>query len=81
MKTKEIRLKLIVDFGKLIEDDTKLALLEGVFDAINKKETSSLVSDEHYQKVAEIRAEYLSGNSPVSSWEEVEKRLIAKYGL
>lgn len=81
MKTKEIRQKLIIDFGKFIQDDTKLHLLEGVFDAIKMEEPDSIVPDSHYQKVAEIRAEYHSGNSQGSSWEEVEKRLIAKYGL
>ena len=74
MKTKEIRLKLI-------EDDTKLTLPEGIFDTINNEETSSLISDEQYQKVEEARTEYLSGKSSTSSWDEVEKHLIAKYGL
>jgi len=81
MKTKEIRQKLIVDFGKLIEDDTKLTLLEGVFDAINNEESSSIVSGEQYLKIEEARTEYQSGRGSTSSWEEVEKRLIAKYGL
>lgn len=75
METKELRKKLIVDFSKFIQDDTKLEVLEGVFDAINKEESTSLVSDEHYTKVEESRAEYLSDMSSASSWEEVEHRL------
>jgi hypothetical protein len=81
MKTKEIRQKLIVDFGKLIQDDTKLAVLEGVFDAILNEEKASLVSDIHYQKVEEARAEYHSGNSCATSWDDLEKQLNTKYGF
>ncbi|WP_281299226.1 hypothetical protein [Flavobacterium limnophilum] len=75
METKALRKKLIVDFSKFIQDDTKLEVLEGVFDAINKEESTSLVSDEHYTKVEEARAEYLLDISSASSWEEVEHRL------
>lgn len=81
METKELRKKLIVNFSKFIQDDTKLEVLEGVFDAINNEETTSLVSEEHYLKVEEARAEYLSGTNSASSWEEVELRLNTKYGF
>jgi hypothetical protein len=81
METKELRKKLIVDFSKFIQDDTKLEVLEGVFDAISNEETTSLVSDAHYLKVEEVRAEYLSRKNLASSWEEVEHRLNAKYGF
>jgi len=81
METKELRKKLIVNFSKFIQDDTKLEVLEGVFDAINKEETSAAVSDEHYLKVEEARTEYLSGANSASSWEEVEHRLNTKYGF
>lgn len=81
METKELRKKLIVDFSKFIQDDTKLEVLEGVFDAINNEEKTAAVSDEHYLKVEEVRAEYLSRADSASSWEEVEHRLNAKYGF
>jgi hypothetical protein len=81
METKELRKKLIINFSKFIQDDTKLEVLEGVFDAINNEETSAAVSDEHYLKVEEVRIEYLSGTNSVSSWEEVEYRLNIKYGF
>ena len=81
METRELRKKLIMNFSKFIQDDTKLEVLEGVFDAINNEELISLVSDEHYLKVEETRAEYLAGISSASSWEEVELRLNAKYGF
>ncbi len=81
METKDLRKKLILNFSKFIQDDTKLEVLEGVFDAINNEESTSLVSDEHYLKVEEARAEYYSGANTESSWEEVEHRLNTKYGF
>ena len=81
METKALRKKLIVDFSIFIQDDTKLQVLEGVFDAINKEESTSMVSNEHYINVEEARTEYLSDISSASSWEEVEHRLNAKYGF
>lgn len=81
METKELRQKLIKDFGKFIEDDSKLEILESVFDAINFDERKSIVSDSHYDIVAEEREKYISGENKTSSWEEVEQRLNTKYGL
>lgn len=66
-------------FNELIQDDTKLEILEGVFDAINNEESTCLVSDEHYLKVEEARTEYLSGISSASSWEEVEDCLNIRF--
>ncbi|TRX33254.1 hypothetical protein FNW52_15970 [Flavobacterium sp. ZT3R18] len=81
MKTKELRQKLIIDFRKFIQDDSKLEVLEGVFDAINNEENSFVVPGSHYAIVAEEREKYFSGISKSSSWEEVEQRLNAKYGF
>ena len=81
METRELRHKLIKDFGKFIEDDSKLEILESVFDAINHDEKKSIVPDSHYDLVAEEREKYISGENQSSSWEEVEKRLNAKYGF
>lgn len=81
METIALRRKLIKDFGKFIEDDSKLEILESVFDAINNDEKKSIVSDSHYDMVAEEREKYISGENKTSSWEEVEQRLSAKYGL
>ena len=72
MRTKEIRQKLIVNFGELIHDDTKLVILEGVFDAILNEEKASLVSDIHYQKVEEARAKNHSGTSFATPWEDLK---------
>lgn len=81
MKTKELRQRLIVDFSKFIQDDSKLEVLEGVFDAINNEDNSSVVPEGHYTIVAEEREKYFSGKRKSSSWEEVEQRLNAKYGF
>ncbi|OUL63083.1 hypothetical protein [Flavobacterium sp. AJR] len=81
MEIKELRHKLILDFGKFIEDDSKLEVLEGVFDAINQEEINSIIPNEHYNRVSEEREKYLSEKSLGSSWEEVEKRLNTKYGF
>ena len=81
METKELRRKLIKDFGKFIEDDSKLEILESFFDAITHDEEKSIVSDSHYNLVAEEREKYISGESQTSSWEELEQRLKTKYGL
>ncbi|MEO8234571.1 MAG: hypothetical protein ABI549_04080 [Flavobacterium sp.] len=81
METAQIRKKLIKDFSKFIQDDTKLEVLEGVFDAINNEENISLVSDEHYNIVSEAREDYFSTNKKTNSWEEVELRLNHKYGF
>ena len=44
METKIIRQKLITDFSNFIQDDAKLEVLEGVFDAIKNEENTSIVS-------------------------------------
>jgi hypothetical protein len=81
MEVKELRRKLIKDFGKFIEDDSKLEILESIFDAINHDEKASVVPNSHYDLVAEERNKYLSGKIQPDSWEETEKRLNAKYGF
>ena len=79
METKAIRKKLISDFGKIIEDDNKVLVLEGVFDAINNDSNNSMVSDVHYLKVEEAREEYLNDKATTISWDDFEKQLLKKY--
>ena len=80
MEIKIIRQKLITDFSNFIQDDTKLEVLEGVFDAIKKEENTFIVSNTHYLKVQEERAKYVATNKTYS-WEEVEQQLKTKYGF
>jgi hypothetical protein len=81
METLELRKKIIQDFSKFIQDDSKLEILEGVFDSINAENKTSIVPDSHYKIVAESREKYLSGTEISSSWEEMELRLNEKYGF
>lgn len=81
METKELRRKLIKDFGKFIDDDSKLEVLESVFDAIKQDEKESIVPNSHYNLVKEEREKYLSGEIEADSWEQAEQRLNAKYGF
>lgn len=81
MKTKELRYKLIEDFGKIIQDDTKLEVLDFFFEALANEESDSIVPDAHYNLIAEEREKYVLGSISSDSWEDVEKRLKLKYGF
>lgn len=81
METLELRKKIIQDFSKFIQDDSKLEILEGVFDCINSENKNSTVSDSHYTVVAESREKFISGIENANSWEEMEQRLNEKYGF
>ena len=77
----ELRNKLIEQFNVYIQDDTKLVALEGVFDALENSESSSLVSEEHYNLVEERRRKYHSGETVGLTWDEVKENLKSKYGF
>ncbi len=77
----ELRNKLIESFNKIIQDDSKLLTLEGVFDSINTTDSPSLVSDSQYEIVEERREKYLSGESSGKEWDEVKQELKKKYGF
>ncbi|WP_010177276.1 addiction module protein [Aquimarina agarilytica] len=81
MGTIELRNNLIDRFNRLIQDDTKLVTLEGVFDSMNTFDSSSLIPEEHYKIVEERRRKHLSGESKGKSWEEVKKGMKDKYGF
>ena len=75
----ELKNNLIERFNKIIQDETKLVTLEGVFDSMNAFESSSLIPNEHYKIVEERRKKHLSGNSKGKSWDQVKKDLKNKY--
>jgi len=77
----ELRSKLIEQFNLFIQDDSKLMALNGIFDAINTTESSSLVPEEHYKIVEERRRKMLAGESKGLSWDSVKQELKAKYGF
>lgn len=81
MDTIELRSKLIEQFNRFIQDDSKLMALNGIFDSINTVDSPSLVSEEHYQIVEERRQKRLSGHTVGLNWEEVKRQLKEKYGF
>ena len=64
-----------------IQDDSKLATLDGVFDSMKAVDSPSIVSEEHYNRVEERRQKYHSGETKGLSWEEVKGKLKHKYGF
>ena len=81
MATLELRNSLIERFNRMIKDDSKLMVLDGIFDAMNAVELPSQVSEEHYRMVEERRAKYQAGETEGKSWEDVKSEIKKKYGF
>jgi len=82
MESIALRNKIINQFEEFITDDSKLDVLEGVFDAITGNESvGSLVSEEHYKIVEERYQKKIKGETKGKSWEEVKQDLKQKYGF
>ena len=81
METKDVRKKIIVDFGKIIKDDSNVLLLEGIFDAIKTDLNASKVPESHYLVVEEERERYLTETISGISWDDFEAQLLKKYGF
>jgi len=81
MKTLELRNKLVAQFNLFIKDDSKLIVLDGIFDSINVTDSPSPVSEEHYKIVEERRVKRLSDKTKGLSWEKVKPQLKNKYGF
>lgn len=81
MRALELRNKLIEQFNLIIQDDTKLETLDGIFDAMETVDSPSLISEVHYKIVEQRRQNYLAGETEGSSWEEVKQKLKNKYGF
>lgn len=77
----ELRDKLIEQFGKFIQDDSKLLALDGIFDAMNTTDISSVIPEDHYKIVEERRKQIKSGETKGISWSEVRQQLKKKYGF
>ncbi|SDS25947.1 hypothetical protein SAMN05216503_2482 [Polaribacter sp. KT25b] len=77
----ELRDKIINQFQLFIEDDTKLDVLNGVFDSMSAVNSVSIVSEEHYKIIEERRQKRLKGKTVGKSWEEVKLNLRQKYGF
>ena len=79
METKDVRKKIIVDFGKIIKDDSNVLLLEGIFDAIKNDLCTSKVPESHYLVVEEGRERYMEEPTLGISWDDFEVQLLKKY--
>ena len=77
----ELRNSIIERFNQIIQDDSKLMALDGIFDSMNAIESSSLVSEEHYKIVEERRKKHLAGETKVKSWDDVKSGINKKYGF
>ncbi|MBN4046979.1 hypothetical protein JYU05_00365 [bacterium AH-315-P13] len=77
----ELRIKIIEQFNLMIQDDSKLLVLDGMFDSLNTIESPSLVSEEHYKIVEVRRKKRLAGETKGSTWDEVKQKLRDKYGF
>jgi len=81
MGTIELRKKIIERFNLIIQDESMLMVLDGVFDSMNVEETTSLVPDEHYNIVEERRRKYHAGESDGLTWDELKQKLKKKHGF
>jgi len=82
METTALRNKIINQFQQFIEDDSKLNILDGIFDAMTTTNTiDSLVSEEHYKKVEDRYQKKIKGETKGKSWDAVKLELQQKYGF
>lgn len=81
MEVFELRNKLIEQFNLYIQDDSKLEVLEGVFDALNTEDGTSLISEKHYKVIEERRRKHHVGETTSLTWETVKENLHKKYGF
>ncbi len=79
MGTAELRSKLIEQFNLVIQDDSKLVALDGIFDSMSASESDSSVPEEHYEIVEERRRKWLNGDTNGLNWNEVKFQLKQKY--
>lgn len=81
MSTSALRDKIIERFNDIIEDPSKLDILEGIFDSITTNSDTSHVPEEHYRTVQERREKYHAETTTGASWKEVKQYLLKKHGL
>jgi hypothetical protein len=77
----ELRNSLIERFNRMINDDSKLIILDGIFDSMNILESSSLVSEAHYKVVEDRRKKHISGETKGENWDDVRSEIKKKYGF
>ena len=73
--------KLITQFDSIIEDDSKLVILDGIFDALYADGSDSVVPKAHYHMLNEKREDYFKDATKSKTWDEVKQHIKSQYGL
>lgn len=81
MNTKELKEKLKDNFEKILEDESKLEILDSTFsEIIAQTETSSETENKESEEKQHVKDRVL--NEPeVKSWEDFKNKMKAKYGF
>ncbi len=81
MEAIKLRNKLVEQFNVIIKDDSKLMILDGVFDAMNSVNSASLVPEEYYKLIETRRSQRLAGETEGLEWDVVKKNLKKDNGF
>lgn len=80
MGAPELKDKLKAQFKNMLLDNSKLNLLDGIFDALNSENGNSKVPESYYKLVDERRKQYFAGETEGISWNDLKKNLKTKNG-
>lgn len=81
MNTKELKEKLKDNFEKILEDESKLVILDSTFSKIiAQTETSSETENQKSEEKQYVK-DPVSNEPEVKSWEDFKNKMKAKYGF
>ena len=81
MNTKELKEKLKDNFEKILEDESKLVILDSTFSKIiAQTETSSETENQESEEKQHLK-DPVSNEPEVKSWEDFKNKMKAKYGF
>ena len=81
MESLDLRKKLVEQFNSFIQDDSKLVVLDGIFDSMMTKNSHSVITEEQYNIVEKRHEDRIASKTQGKSWEEVKNVLKQKYGF
>ena len=81
MKTKELKEKLKDNFEKILEDESKLEILDSTFSKIITEIKASSETEIHNGNNVESTQKTTAKKSEVKSWDDFKKKMKAKYGF
>ena len=81
MESIDLRKKLVEQFNSFIQDDSKLVVLDGIFDSMMTKDSHSVITEEQYNIVEKRYEDRIASKTQGKSWEEVKNILKQKYGF